>query len=1853
MDNINSTFRAICAFFYLRMPKFRNLLLVIIFLTYSGYLFSQQGSLIPVDNTQLSYLKVYNLIFHAADEDYRSAGSGIDAELFKTYGEQSIYWITSGSNKGKFVFPAGIPEDYSSVTKENYSNYNWQSANHLAVQFKSKTDRIAIFKSKISVNDYSSNWEALTFKNLLETYIPACKSLLINEDSLLQGGLSDSVKLLIIPSFNFKETNAKYYIDQVFNQYSGITAKIASFLAKGGTIYTEGNAAYFIEKLGYLSAGAVSYDNSISAPANGLINITVANDHPVAFAANAQDNKIYSAQIPSVNVGSANVICRAAADNRPVLFEISGSNANGGKIVCNLGIPAVAGSGENNTNSRQLQWILNTITYAFSYGLDVTRNVTNEKLFATVMGDNAISYDRSDTFTVHLTIRNLTGSAIDQVTVNENHRAYLRFLDILSGSGSSGHLGTTLQFENISVASHEEVNIAYRLVTPTPDEEIHENIDDYLDYGTYLPASLSTVNYTANSVTSSYKKVRDYADILFSARIFADADVNWKNFLGLEYQPFKVFMIMENKQRTSAKDVVYEQYIPRDVPFYWVDHGLNIPVLKTPGGEFVDVLRGSDDQNSPVYDMDSDGNPDAWLDTASIFPKGYKIVSDEVYWANPWAHLKTGSDQIVYEDLDKDGNITTDANGDGVYESEDPDDKLRVWKVTWDVGEMKGYQYFDPYCYYELWIDPPNLVNLAEGVGYVYDSLPNAIDGMFYPEAKPISNADKNNNSWKNWMEKDEDGKVIWKQLIYQSIHNYEGYTFIDTLTQNYKLTPSDYCAGTVPVPRNEFIAVVSLGGEEIDMYNYVPKQSLYSKVKYKTIFDEERVTPIRTTYTYWAPLPNPLQFEYLSNNFTIYDTLGKKLDYLPSNSKARLVFDIDATTEYTYYWIRNVGYDVDFNDPSLAKDGVDEYGDGVFGYFVYDIPKGVGGYSITLPRKEDGSYDLDSIVQVDNKDFERWIDNPNTGNSIEIWEDPFEYHIYIPQVLIPPALDDDNHDGIDDWIDDRGDRFHSETGYLNDPFMQGIGEDYPKDSPHVYKHNDDIYGDVVEGWSAGNDNTYGDDLFENLGKTHLRINANYKGTGREGSVEISKGGVLVCEEIFGGSPWVIFSHVLSAYAKGVNIETTSEAIPDLVKYGTDTILIKHTIEDVKEPHYFNINYDPYILSFGYGESAITTIVGGKDPCNLIAPAIDMSSIIDPAYDHKNITLIPDADGVNPDLSGYPKPNSGTFTEIRIEVMNGSNDNWKDVSLTPEISAELGNTSVALQYVAYPRPLVPDDIPNTFATGWRFNQPEGEVLIKMGNTLNLLQPSRRAYYVILLKLDESVAEGIYDINFTLGGQKVHYDGTVTGSVNYNVPPAKVCFADKNNNGQVTEFKKLIIDQASLQKLAVYPTSTLTFTGKVKWSLEDVVPEDFSTMTNTLPVSTANGGQVINLEKFKNFPALDTTKIYILQEAIVNSVNTSEDVQITNAEKLMFLHGTDTTITNPPLSVIAAGPRITIDKSIYKVNGQLISDTLLIVPDEVLTVTVRYSLTNTGNMEATENKINIFPGSFYEPDSLPEGATRNGDIIIVPLSNITPGEQVNKEISYKLRSQLKDLTDLMKVISSTAASYVGKYKESEVDFNIQDTSTLKLGLNDMIIASLSCSEPDASQNVTIKGTLFNRGLPAKNIMVRLYPIVGQGIPELPCAEMVIDSLASYSSIDFESDYTLPNDEEVSFLLVVDDDKTLLEVIEANNQLKVAIGQSIIPVDEFSNPDKISIGIYPNPVANQMNIILNAPVNSKIAGISVTTMDGKLIYTMDPHAVYNNRISCNTSQLTSGIYLLELKYSIGSGDIQRKTIPFIKN
>lgn len=1814
----------------------------------SLYTRAQQGMLISTDNNQKQLLKTFRFILEQSADDFQMNGVAVDQNLFPAYGEKSIYWVAEGANKGSFVIPGTLPQDYSSLKGISYTNYDWQSVKHYAVQFKKDAKRIAIFKSKYTLGNTSLTWEAMYFERLFSEYLMDDIYYFVNEDDLTGDGLDLQTQLLIIPGFVVKDNDYSYYIDSIFAVTPNLKNKVDAFLSRGGSIYAENNGAYFIEKLEYLESGAITY--SSSSPGEALSAVMPGTSSGVSsFGFSPSLNSLYGNNFPILNSTHTNNYALLTSSGSPVIFDIKPAFSAGGKIICNTGMPTVYGLSNPVDASLQIGWTMSAILSAFTSEVDVTRKVKNVLSGAISAGDNAVSFDRADTIEVQIIVRNLSEAPISGISIEENIKNYFTFLDVNSGDPHtiSGH---KLVFSGLSLAAHTQQIITYRVITPGPKDPIHEDAEKYIDKGNLMAVSINRTRYTKDGYSTTFKKDKDYADILFSALIFADTDVNWKNFLGLYYQPFKVFMIMENKSRTAAENTIYTQYIPKDVPFYWTDNSINIPILKTPSGKFVTVLKGSNDQSNPEYDMDSDGNPDAWLDTASIFPKGYVLTEEAVYWANPWNHLRTGDPNFYFEDIDKDGLQAIDNNGDGIVDVEEPGDTIRVWKVTWDIGRVEGYEFHDPYCSYEVWVDPPDLVPLSAGVGYVYDSLPNAYPEMFYPYSD-IATASKTDTSWACWMEHDNNGDVIWKQLVHQKINNYEGFTFIDTADANYRPLPTDSIIGTVPQPHREFIAVLSLGGEEIDMENYTPKQSLYSKIDYKTIFGEDRVTPIRTTYTYWAPLPNPLQFEYLSNNYQVFDTLNNVIQELPEYGPARLVFDMDASTEYTYYWIRNMGYDVDYNDPSETIDGVESYGDGVFGYFVYSIPKGMGGYQITLPRKVDGSYDIDAIVQIDGQPFKKWIDNAKTKNNVEIWETPFEYQVYIPQLLIPAALDDDNYDGVDDWIDDKGDRFSSKTGFLHDAFMPGDGEDYPNKPATPFE--DVGYGNITSGWDIGSDNANGDDYFEDLGKTHITINADYMGRGREGSVEISKGGVLVCEEIFGGSPWVIFSHVLSGFAQGTDVSVESQVIPETVYYGIDTVYLKHVISDTNEPHNFDINFDPYHVSYGYGKSTITTFVGAKDPCILVEPAISMPAILDPGYDNQTITLVPEAKSGNSDLTNYPRSVEGTFLEVRVEVNNSTADNWVNTTVIPQIPSELGTTSVEMQYVSYPRPLVPafydpgtgkiiaGDQPGTFTTGWRFNQPEGEQIIKMGNVQNLIQPTRRAYFVFLFKIDPNLANGIYQIPFTISGSKIHYDKTNNGTISYEVPTALFSIADKDANGNVTGFQKIILSQSALKTLDVSSTENFKSTGRIKWSNTPFGQEEFEAIPSTL---TANGEGKIDLSKIKRFPTLDTAQLVILQEGIVDSYNTDAEIlRLTNGQTLNYsdLIKGNQQVTSDRLLVKPVGPRIRVKNTVYSINGVLITDSLVYESDKLLYIKTLLTAKNTGSDISSQTNIQIFPGEYYTVlvDSLDANCSFADGLLTIRMGDIIPGEMKEQLLPFVLNPEnLPEGIDIRTIIEQSEIDYEGTLIDRQ--FNFTDTNKLLLDLYDFEATSISYND-NGNGTVTVTANAGNRGIYGKDVWFRIYPIIGGGVYEFPIEEREIFNFVPGQQIELKGTYTLPvDDKSIDFIAIVDDGQDYTEITELNNSIKIPfVATSTNTAGALQN----NLIAFPVPFAD--NITFDYVLSELFATTTLEIYDlqGKMWVKIEncPTSKGKNSISWRNSDMPDGSYIYLLKGQVVSG------------
>jgi len=80
----------------------------------------------------------------------------------------------------------------------------------------------------------------------------------------------------------------------------------------------------------------------------------------------------------------------------------------------------------------------------------------------------------------------------------------------------------------------------------------------------------------------------------------------------------------------------------------------------------------------------------------------------------------------------------------------------------------------------------------------------------------------------------------------------------------------------------------------------------------------------------------------------------------------------------------------------------------------------------------------------------------------------------------------------------------------------------------------------------------------------------------------------------------------------------------------------------------------------------------------------------------------------------------------------------------------------------------------------------------------------------------------------------------------------------------------------------------------------------------------------------------------------------------------------------------------------------------------------------------------------------------------------------------------------------------------------------------------------------------------------------------------------------------------------------------------------PLTEIKNPEISGndFQIYPNPVQNRLNMIFSKADNIRSANISVTGIDGKVVYYGQLEPQSNTEFQINTSNWSNGIYIVRL-------------------
>jgi hypothetical protein len=674
-----------------------------------------------------------------------------------------------------------------------------------------------------------------------------------------------------------------------------------------------------------------------------------------------------------------------------------------------------------------------------------------------------------------------------------------------------------------------------------------------------------------------------------------------------------------------------------------------------------------------------------------------------------------------------------------------------------------------------------------------------------------------------------------------------------------------------------------------------------------------------------------------------------------------------------------------------------------------------------------------------------------------------------------------------------------------------------------------------------------------------------------------------------------------------------------------------------------------------------------------------MSSIIDPKYQHQKITLIPSADPQNPDLKDYPRDAEGTFLQVIVEVTNGTEDNWVNSTVTPILPPELKNTKVEMSYVACPRPLVPASVdPNTgeiiqggddlgaFRAGWRFNQPEGEVLLKMGNKLPLMQPTRRGYFVFLFNLDESLEKGVYYIGFDFTTNSVDYTNKANGTKTYEVPPAMFSITKRNSSGTILDYQKMVVGKGSLNELTSFTTNYFKPTGKSKWSYSDINNLQFDTLQSKLnSIYNSNTKQdLIDLSKIGDFPTPDRNRIYVLEQGETYSFNNEDKIVLTDSLELVYSYNDNPVaksskeddylqkiITSKSknvnkLSVTTFGPKLKIFKRLSKINGIPIQDGTLpeLTADKDKEIALIFEISNLGNDIAENVNLKIVQSENFEPiaNMLPKGCSITNGNININASAFRPGEIRNLLLYYKPSDKAcLPLFNNPEMINQIEVSYKGS--SSKQAFSFPDNSKLDFPAIDIQLEDLKLVSNEIKHNslATVSTKIQNGIRQLNNVSISLFTIVNNK-DTVKVKDYIIDTINPNETTDVLMNFMVPdNATYLESFAVIDADGKLCEICENNNAKT-----NIVPI---LGPYWIQkIVLSPNPVKDKLNLSYYLP--REMRNLQITFFDnlGRDIYEIQniPCKYGINSFDYLLHNYAKGSYM----YKIEGVDVLGETMKF---
>ncbi|MFZ6027925.1 MAG: hypothetical protein ACOYYS_09430 [Chloroflexota bacterium] len=627
-------------------------------------LYPPGASLVPLGAAQSELRHAYNAIFdkiydggappHAAAADpiaWSAAPSALSGEDYAA---------------GTIVALNGLSGDFDSVATGG--GYTLARAHTL------RPVRVAFFYSSLrDASDQVVAWEEASFETIFRVYLWG-----VNhhdyfdplDEAAIRAGALDGYDVLILPSITIG------YADEV-SAALGAAGRdaIAAWVAAGGTLYAQGDAAYLAQDAGLLPAGTV-LDERLSdlPPYDNLASLEIADAlDALTFSWLSDQTYVLDDPVLAATEG-VTVVATYAETTHPGTPAILYRRIADGEVVVTNAHPSV--------RQRTYPLVLDVIFLAMSERMGMDGRL--QQLYSPLVAPDVIpAYEAGIPISVTTDVRDYWDEALGDVTITETVSAGF-VVDAASVVPTptaliAGPAGTQIVWFSEAV-SPGVTSLSY----------VAHTLTGTLAGGSAI-VSVAEASYTDPFTGRVRRAPRNPLEIYASmaARLNGDRDIELDGLYPLPAGGyyFDIALTLENKEPTLARDVVITDVVALLSPIVDVDDQRLIPTVltdtatMTSTGETIWAANEVFFYNNANYPL----------------PQGVATNLDVINLSN-W----DGVTWYTYTN-ELDNTVTVPAGYEAYVQiNADGSIRLPAAVLRWDYGDLPGYDALDPAVRYGI-----------------------------------------------------------------------------------------------------------------------------------------------------------------------------------------------------------------------------------------------------------------------------------------------------------------------------------------------------------------------------------------------------------------------------------------------------------------------------------------------------------------------------------------------------------------------------------------------------------------------------------------------------------------------------------------------------------------------------------------------------------------------------------------------------------------------------------------------------------------------------------------------------------------------------------------------------------------------------------------------------------------------------------------------------------------------------------------------------------------------------------------------------------------------------------------------